>query len=55
MNTPHLGMNRYRSSRNWAVYNGPELLPVTVYRKGAEAIINMFNDIISNNTHTQRP
>lgn len=52
MNTPHLSMSRYRSSRNWAVYNGPELLAVAVYRKGAEAIINLFNDIISNNTHT---
>lgn len=25
MNTPYLSMSRYRSSRNWAIYNGPEL------------------------------
>ena len=48
MNTPHLSMSRYRSSRNWAVYNGPELLAVTVYRKGAEAIINLIHNITSN-------
>lgn len=48
MNTPHLSMSRYRNSRNWAVYNGPELLAVTVYRKGAEAIINLIHNITSN-------
>ena len=48
MNTPHLSMSRYRSSRNWAVYNGPELLAVTVYRKCAEAIVNLIHNITSN-------
>ena len=48
MNTPHLSMSRYRNSRNWAVYNGPELLAVTVYRKGAEAIVNLIHNITSN-------
>ena len=48
MNTPHLSMSRYRSSRNWAVYNGPELLAVTVYRKGAEAIVNLIHNITCN-------
>ena len=31
-------VEKYRKSRHFAVYDGEELLAVTVYKKGAEAI-----------------
>jgi len=31
-------VTRYRDSRYWAVWRGGELLAVTVYKKGAEAV-----------------
>ena len=42
--TPEEGVGRfqiarYRSSRNFALYDGPDLVAVTVYRKGAQAIL----------------
>ncbi len=33
-----LHIERYYNSRNFALYDGQDLLAVTVYRKGAEAI-----------------
>jgi hypothetical protein len=32
-------ISRYHSSRNFALYDGPDLVAVTVYRKGAQAIL----------------
>lgn len=32
-------IERYHNSRNFALYDGPDLLAVTVYRKGAQAIL----------------
>lgn len=37
-----LTISRYRQTRNWAVWNSDELLAVTVYRKGAQAIVDFF-------------
>ena len=35
-------IRKYRRTRHWAVYVDGELLAVTVYRKGAEAIADMI-------------
>jgi len=35
---PAVSVTRYRNGRFWAVWLDHELLAVTVYRKGAEAI-----------------
>jgi hypothetical protein len=32
-------ISRYHNSRNFALYDGPDLMAVTVYRKGAQAIL----------------
>lgn len=37
-----LTISRYRQTRNWAVWNSDKLLAVTVYRKGAQAIVDFF-------------
>ena len=39
MKTP-LSITRYRNTRYWAIWQGGDLLAVTVYRKGAEAILH---------------
>ena len=31
-------VERYRRTRFWAVYDGPELVAVVVYKRGAEAV-----------------
>jgi len=36
---PAIKVTRYRHGRFWAVWLDHELLAVTVYRKGAEAIV----------------
>lgn len=50
MKTP-LSITRYRNTRYWAIWLGGELLAVTVYRKGAEAILHYIN---SKKAHTMR-
>lgn len=50
MKTP-LSITRYRNTRYWAIWLGGDLLAVTVYRKGAEAILNYIN---SKKAHTMR-
>ena len=41
---PSIEVTRYRQSRHWAVYVDGELLAVTVYRKGAEAVRRALED-----------
>lgn len=48
MENVNLTMTRYHNSRNWAIYRGSELLAVTVYRKGAQSIIDFINTITQN-------
>ena len=50
MKTP-LSITRYRNTRYWAIWLGGELLAVTVYRKGAEAILHYIN---SKKAHTMK-
>ena len=50
MKTP-LSITRYRNTRYWAIGLGGDLLAVTVYRKGAEAILHYIN---SKKAHTMR-
>ncbi|MBK1835024.1 hypothetical protein [Roseibacillus ishigakijimensis] len=38
--SPTYRITKYRRSRNWAVYQGEELLVVTVYKKGAQAVVD---------------
>ena len=40
-----LTYSRYRSTRYWAVYDGDELLCVTVYLKGALAVIQRITGV----------
>ncbi len=47
--TSHDGASRYRverygRTRHWAVYDGEELLAVTVYKKGAIAVAHRLQD-----------
>lgn len=46
-----LSITRYRNTRYWAIWLGGDLLAVTVYRKGAEAILHYIN---SKKAHTMR-
>ena len=50
MKTP-LSITRYRNTRFWAIWLGGDLLAVTVYRKGAEAILHYIN---SKKAHTMK-
>ena len=50
MKTP-LSITRYRNTRYWAIWLGGDLLAVTVYRKGAEAILHYIN---SKKAHTMK-
>ncbi len=38
MNARPVHVGRYRQTRFWAVWRGSELVAVTVYRKGAQAV-----------------
>ena len=33
-----LRIERYKNTRHWALYDGPELVVVTVYRRGAREV-----------------
>ena len=45
-----LRITRYQKTRYWAIWNEGELLSVTVYRKGAQAVLNYINNIINTPT-----
>jgi hypothetical protein len=34
-----LHIERYKQTRHWALYDGPELVVVTVYRRGALEVL----------------
>ena len=34
----HYRIERYKNTRNWALYDGDELVTVTVYKRGAESV-----------------
>lgn len=38
MSARFIHVSRYRQTRYWAVWRGAELIAVTVYRKGAQAV-----------------
>lgn len=40
-------ITKYRHTRNFALYKGDELLAVTVYKKGAQRILQELQDTIS--------
>ena len=46
-------VTRYRDSRYWAVWRGGELLAVTVYKKGAEAVAAIARKL--EETHEAEP
>lgn len=41
---PLIEVRRY-GTKHWAVYEGGELLAVTVYKKGAEAIVERLRNL----------
>lgn len=45
-----LNITKYNKTRNWAVWNNGELLAVTVYRKGAQAVCDFINNLTPYNT-----
>lgn len=48
-----LHISRYNKTRNWAVWANEELLAVTVYRKGAQAVLDYIHTITNPTTqHT---
>lgn len=40
-------ITKYRHTRNFSLYKGDELLAVTVYKKGAQRILQELQDTIS--------
>jgi len=48
-----LTIERYRRTRFWGLYEAGELLCVTVYKKGAQAVKERLERALS--TPTQRP
>ena len=48
-----LHITRYNKTRNWAIWANEELLAVTVYRKGAQAVLDYIHNIIITNPTTQ--
>ena len=40
-----LSVAKYRHSRYWAVYEGRQLLAVTVYKKGALAVMRRLQQL----------
>ncbi|MBU6303650.1 MAG: hypothetical protein KGS60_19055 [Verrucomicrobia bacterium] len=45
MNTSRIEITRY-GTRNWAVWLDGELLAVTVYKKGATAVVNTITKLL---------
>ena len=46
-----LHISRYNKTRNWAVWANEELLAVTVYRKGAQAVLDYIHTITNPTTN----
>ena len=47
-----LHITRYNKTRNWAIWANEELLAVTVYRKGAQAVLDYIHTLIQNTINT---
>ena len=47
-----LHISRYNKTRNWAVWANEELLAVTVYRKGAQAVLDYIYTLTQNTINT---
>ena len=47
-----LHISRYNKTRNWAVWANEELLAVTVYRKGAQAVLDYIHTLTQNTIET---
>ena len=47
-----LHISRYNKTRNWAVWANEELLAVTVYRKGAQAVLDYIHALTQNTIET---
>ena len=46
-----LHISRYNKTRNWAIWANEELLAVTVYRKGAQAVLDYIHTITNPTTN----
>ena len=47
-----LHITRYNKTRNWAIWANEELLAVTVYRKGAQAVLDYIHTLTQNTINT---
>ena len=47
-----LHITRYNKTRNWAIWANEELLAVTVYRKGAQAVLDYIHTLTQNTIET---
>ena len=47
-----LHITRYNKTRNWAIWANEELLAVTVYRKGAQAVLDYIHSLTQNTINT---
>ena len=47
-----LHITRYNKPRNWAIWANEELLAVTVYRKGAQAVLDYIHTLTQNTINT---
>lgn len=47
-----LRITRYNKTRNWAIWANEELLAVTVYRKGAQAVLDYIHTLTQNTINT---
>ena len=47
-----LRITRYNKTRNWAIWANEELLAVTVYRKGAQAVLDYIHTLTQNTIET---
>ena len=47
-----LHISRYNKTRNWAIWANEELLAVTVYRKGAQAVLDYIHTLTQNTINT---
>jgi hypothetical protein len=46
---PVIRVERYRQTRFWAVWRGPELVAVVVYKKGAMAVAELARKLEEHN------
>lgn len=47
-----LHITRYNKTRNWAIWANEELLAVTVYRKGAQAVLDYIHTLTQDTINT---